>query len=220
MRRGSALWACMLAGLLLTTAARAQEAKDDEKKTDDKKTAVEPVPSGFRSFIVSDERFDPKNVRNRTAKMHDLVTENGLNPVVAIFARTVPAGEDAPLSKLVKQLNAYVTKYRASRAAAFVIFLTLEKEYPDDESRSMKADAVKALADQLKATMVPFGLAAGKSPMTEAWKIGETDELTVIVYHRMKLVKRWTFSADKPPTEEEIKDILAVAEQEAKVGGK
>jgi hypothetical protein len=215
MRRGATIWACVLAGLL-TSAAVAQ----DEKKPDEKAPAAEPVPASFRAYIVSDERFDPKNVRNRTAKMHDLVTDNGLNPVVAVFARTVPAGEDAPLAKLVKQLNAYVQKYRASRAAAFVQFLTLEKEYPEDETRAEKSAAVKALAEQLKATLVPFALAAGKSPTTEAWKIGEGDDLTVIVYHRMKLVKKWGFSADKPPTEDDIKEILAVAEKEAKVGGK
>ncbi len=219
MRRRSAFGACLLAGLL-TAAAFAQDEKKDDKKADDKAPAAEPVPASFRAFIVSDERFDPKNVRNRTAKMHDLVTDNGLNPVVAVFARTVPAGEDAPLAKLVKQLNAYVQKYRASRAAAFVQFLTLEKEYPEDETRAEKAAAVKALAEQLKATLVPFAIAAGKSPTTEAWKIGEGDDLTVIVYHRMKLVKKWGFSADKPPTEDDIKEILAVAEKEAKVGGK
>lgn len=216
MRRGSTVWACGLAGLLLAAAAVAQ----DEKKADEKPPAADAVPANFRSFIVSDDRFDAKNVRNRTAKMHDLVTENGLNPVVAVFARSVPAGDDAPLAKLVKQLNTHVAKYRASRAAAFVLFLTLEKEYPDDETRADKAAAVKAVADQLKAAGVPFGLAAGKSPVVDAWKLGETDDITVVVYHRMKVVKKWSFAADKPPTDDDIKEILAVAEKEAKVGGK
>lgn len=208
MRRGTA---GILGLALIAVSAAAQE----EKKAD----AVG-VPSSFRSYIASDLRFDPKNVRNRTAKMHDLVTENGLNPVVAVFARTAPEGADSPLAKLVKGLDDYVKNYRASRAAAFVIFLTLEKEYPDDETRSAKAMAASTFLGATKATGVPVGVAAGKSPMVDAWKLGEADDITVVVYHRMKVVKSWTFTAEKPPTEDDIKAILAAAEAEAKVGGK
>ena len=57
------------------------------------------VPSTFRAFLVTDSRFPPlkegegkdatevPNPLNRSGKIHCLVCENGLAPVVAIFVR-------------------------------------------------------------------------------------------------------------------------------------
>lgn len=220
MRRGRMVGAVGLAGLL-AAAAVGQDGKPADP------AAEKAVPGTFRSFIAADDRFPPKDGREdgrgRAGKMHCLVVEAGLNPACAVLTRTDPAKAAAgPLGTLVKQLNGVVQKNRANNAAAYVIFLTLDKPYPEDETRAEKAAAVKALADQLKAPGVPFGLAAGaKEPAPgslTAWEVGDADETVVVVYRRMKVVKQWKFPADKPPTDEDIKAIVDAFEKEAKGG--
>jgi hypothetical protein len=176
-----------------------------------------PVPGTFRAFIVTDFRTDPgKDARNRTGRMHDLVTENGLNPVLAIFSRTTPEKADVPLARLILRANSLVTQFRADRFGAYVIFLTLTKEYPDDDQRKAKADAVDGFAKQVKASGVPFGLAAGAGEAATKFGLKEGQDLTVVFYHRMKVVKTWSFTAEKPPTDDEIKQIEAAVAAEIK----
>ena len=203
MRRGRMVGAVGLVALLAAAAVGQGEA----------------VPAGFRSYIAADDRFPPKDERTRAGKMHDLVVESGLNPACAVFTRTDPAKAAAgPLGSLVKQLDGIVQKNRAANAAAFVVFLTLDKPYPDAEDRAAKAAAVKALADQVKASGVPFGLASGakEADPLAAWKIGDADETVVVVYRRMGVVRRWAFPADKPPTDEDVKAVADEFEKAAK----
>ncbi|MCZ2343301.1 MAG: hypothetical protein LC104_16130 [Bacteroidales bacterium] len=190
------------------------------------------VPSTFRSFIASDLRYPAESVRNRQAKMHCLICEAGLNPVIAVFARTDPATltADTPLGKLIQTLGrptadkdpgGFVAKHRAANAAAFVLFLTLDKPYPSDDRgeavkglvRDEQAQALRNAAEQLKAPGVPLALAATASPATEAWKLDPAQEITVVVYNRMRIVKRWEFNADHPLNDEAIADILKTGEQ-------
>ena len=168
---------------------------------------VASVPGNFRSFVATDERFDKGSLRNRAGKMHCLVSDNGLYPVVAVFSRTTPDKTDAGLSKLVARLDKLVVDHRAERLGAFVIFLTLGKEYPEDDQRDVKAKAAADLSAQLKSGNVPFGVAAAKSDAVAAWEIQDADDLTVILYSKMKIVKKWTFAADKPIGDEEAKAI-------------
>ncbi len=165
------------------------------------------VPGNFRSFVVTDERFDKGSLRNRAGKMHCLVSDNGLYPVVAVFSRTTPDKTDAGLSKLVVRLDKLVVDHRAERLGAFVIFLTLGKEYPEDDQRDIKAKSAADLSAQLKTGNVPFGVAASKSDAVSAWEIADADDLTVTLYSKMKIVKKWTFAADKPIGDEEAKAI-------------
>src|SRR5688572_9825695 len=93
----------LAAGLLLAAAAAAQEPKVDPKADPKAASTAQPgewVPATFRAFLVADGRFPPKvpqptkaedrDPRDRTRKIHDLVGENGLSPVVAIFVRPDP----------------------------------------------------------------------------------------------------------------------------------
>lgn len=172
------------------------------------------VPGTFRSFIVSDERTDAKNPRNRTNKMHDLVTENGLYPVVAIFSRTTPATPDAPVANLARGLDSLVNKYRADRLGGFAVFLTLTKPYPEDDQRDARAKAVKDLSAQLKLQGVPMSVAAGEGEQIAKWGIADGHDLTIVMYQQLQVKHLWTFAPDKPPTEEEIKTILDTIDQE------
>jgi len=227
---------------LLTLAAAAQEGKGP--------AAGQPgafVPSTFRAFIVTDDRWPPKvnppvkpddrDPKDRTGKIHDLVTENGLNPVVAIFVRTDlgKVTPDAGALRLARAVNGLISQpvYRGSRLAGFVMFLQLEGgtktvglkdkaggekkvemdlEYPDDERRDEYAAKIRDLSNAVKTPHVPFGLAPKQSRSAVAFGLKETDEVTVIIYNRLKVVKRWEFPADGP-TDEQIKQITAATEE-------
>jgi hypothetical protein len=86
------------------------------------------VPTTFRSLIVYDGRFTADDPRNRQDKIHCLVCENGLAPVVAVFAKQVPSGADTPLGKLLKALQPLIPKYRGDRFGSYVIFLRTSDE--------------------------------------------------------------------------------------------
>jgi hypothetical protein len=238
----------LLAGAGL--AARGQEPADKVP------VPADAVPSAFRMFLVTDDRFDPlkdaennllkdKNgepipsPKNRPNKIHCLVCEYGLNPVVAVFVRpdAKTLGPDSGVAKLAKRLNAVIPKNRADKLSGFVAFLNLEggtkvvtvktkradgteveekveqdKEYPDDEKRAEYADAVKSLARALDGVRyVPFGLAPATSKALTAWGVGP-DEVTVVVYNRMRRFGEvWRFPKVADLTDEKIDEVLKAA---------
>ena len=209
------------------------------------------VPATFRAFLVTDSRFPPvkegegkdakdlPNPLNRTGKIHCLVCENGLAPVVAVFVRNEAGslGADSGVAKLAKNLNALIPKYRADKLAGFVMFLNLEggkqsikipgaeggtettltvdKEYPDEsyEKRDKYAADIRKLAEAVNTPYVPFGLAPNKSDSVTGWKIGEKDDVTVIVYYKMRMVGQpWRFAKAADLTDEKVAEILKSAE--------
>jgi len=205
------------------------------------------IPSAFRAFLVTDGRFPPIKLegkepqpdpRNRTGKIHCLVCENGLAPVIAIFVRADPQSlvRDKGVADLVLKANKMISKpeYRAYKMAAFVMFLRLEGgiknvtvkmiqdgaeveskidqnlEYPDDEKRDEYASKIRDFATGLNAPNVPFGLAADKSKALDEW-VGKdnTDEVTVVVYYRMRTVgKPWRFPKADDLNDEKVNEIL------------
>jgi hypothetical protein len=235
-----------LAGLILSfcVAAPAQEAKT--------KLPDNVIPAAFRAFLVVDGRFPPTktadgmeqvDARNRTGKLHCLVCENGLAPVIAVFVRLrgdakATLATDKGVGDLVKRTNALIPKYRADKLASFVMFLRLEGgtkvvtlkslkdkmevetkveqdlEYPDedDEKREKYTEDIRDYAKALATPNVPFGLAAEKSKAVTEWGIKEGDEVTVVVYYRMRVVKRWAFKTPDALTENDVTEILKVAE--------
>lgn len=211
------------------------------------------IPATFRMFLVTDKRFEPlkdaegkflkgpggKEVpspKNREGKIHCLVCEYGLNPVVAIFVRADAKmlGPDDGVGKLVKGVDALIPKYRADKLAAFVAFLRLEGgtktvtikvkaadgseveekveqdlEYPDDEKRDVYANDVRDLANGLNVPNIPFGLAPEKSKSVAAWDVKDTDEVTVVLYYRMRQVGQpWRFAKLSDLTDTKKDEIL------------
>lgn len=229
------------------------------------------VSTTFRAFIVTDDRWppevDPKtqkktpDPKDRTNKIHDLVTEFGLNPTIAIFVRTdldklkgdATAGRFG-VGKLATEVNNLLTDkvhngvYKGARLAGFVMFLRLDffeavldqetgavkksdkqtgwtklvtvknadgtetkvemdKEYPDDEFRDDYSSKVRDLSNAVKAQYIPFGLTAMQSKAAAKMGIKPTAEVTVILYDKLKVVKRWEFGAEGP-TDEQVKEII------------
>ncbi|VTT99898.1 unnamed protein product [Gemmataceae bacterium] len=241
---------------------RDEKKAPDEPKTPalDLKLEVPPdaIPGTFRMFLVKDGRFEPlKDVdgkllkgptgkdipspKNREGKIHCLVCENGLAPMVAVFVRTGgdKVGPDTGVGKLAKNLNTLVPKYRADKLSGFVAFLQTQPgtkvvtvknkrpdgseyeekveadmEYPDDEGRDKFATDILGAADGLNVPNVPFGLAAQKSKALTAWGVGDNDEVTVVVYYRMRRVGQpFVFAKAEDLTDEKVNEILKTAER-------
>ena len=142
------------------------------------------------------------------------------------------------VGKLAAEMNKLMTlpEYRGAKLAGFAIFLKvdgpqksvtlvnpdksmtvveLDAEYPDDEKRDLYRDDIRDLANGIKAPNVVFGLAPAKSKAAVAWGIAD-DEVTVVIFNRIRVVNRWKFKADAGPTDEEIKQILAALDESVK----
>lgn len=68
--------------------------------------------------------------------------------------------------------------------------------------------AVRVLADQPAAPKVPFGLAAKSDDQTAAWGIKDDSDLVVVLYNRMRVVKRWEFQQGAPPSDAQLQEIV------------
>ncbi len=196
--------------LLFSTLASAQEGAAVKPLK-----AGDPIPQTFRAFLAADQRFEKDSPKNRPKKLHDLVTDNGLNPVLVAFVRTAPAA-DTPAAKLARAMSGLVTTFKPERLGAFMLFITLDKEYQLEENRDPKAEAAANLSAQLQSGNVPFGLAAKESDATKAWGLSANEEIVVIYYNRMIVQKVWTFAADKLPTDDDIKAIQSCVETQLK----
>lgn len=185
--------------LLLSTPAFAQVGEKSLKVGD-------AMPGPFRTFVVADGRFDAKSPNLRTGKLHCFICEAELNPTVAVFSRTAAAAE-TPALKVAGTLNELVNAHRADRFGAFVVFITLAKDYQEQVGRDDKAKEVRDVAAQAKLTGVPFCLAAGKSTATDLYGLQESDDLTIIFFDRMKVIQKWTFTVEKPPTADDLKKL-------------
>lgn len=221
--RKSFLTAASLLTVSLTTldhvVAQPQEKTQENKPATAKESAGlkvgESVPGPFRMFIAADERLEPKSPNNRTDRMHCFVCESELNPTIFVFTRTA-ISETSPGVKVAQALNGLVNEYRSDKLGAYVAFLTLADEYPNEKDRDNKAKAVKDIATQVKTTNVPFGLAAGKSAQTDLFGLKETDETTIVFFDRTKIVKVWTFTADQAPSETDMKAVVDTVKKQLK----
>lgn len=190
----------------------------------------EAIPSNFRAYLVNDDRFEKGSPRNRPRKMHDLVSEYGLNPVLAAFSRTAPAA-DTPVEKLALEMGDLVAEFKAQRLGSMMIFLTLDNEFPAEDNTDKKAekkaetvdafwrhlDGKMPVVDDAKKEKRRVGVPMGLAPKTAAasWGLG-IEDLIVVYYDRMTVKKTWSFTAEKPLTAEDIKSIRSTVESELK----
>ena len=199
----------MLCGILIGTGLAQDKADPASKQA--------AVPGGFRMYLVADGRYDVKDDKNRVGKLHDAVTEYGLNTTIGVFIRGVPKEMDDPAIAVLKKQQDLAMKYRAKRLAAFAVFLALTKDYADDDSRDTRITEIGNLAKGANVPLVSIGLAEAtivdKDDVVKAskqvtdWSIGNDDSITIVLYHRLKIIKRWKFAADKPPNDKEFQEL-------------
>lgn len=179
---------CGVAVWLLAGVAAAQPKPADTPPQDPKS-----IPGTFRTFIVLDQRTDPKDLkgkRNVTGFQHDLVVANDLNPTVAVFSRSVPKEGDDTLAKLVGKLKELTVTHRQIDLGAYLFFPVLDKVYADDAKSKATADALKKWGEALAVGGVVIGLCEKDSDQTKAWKLPDTG-VVIVFYNKLKVVKRW-----------------------------
>ncbi|MBX7106590.1 MAG: hypothetical protein K1X57_21115 [Gemmataceae bacterium] len=184
--------------------------------------AVEPgevLPGPFSAYIVAGgpkppasepvQTEDRQNFADptRVGKHADLVTRFGLDPTVAVFTRESPA-DDAPLGKLLKQLDLAVAKNKNNRLRAFGVFLRLKDDFLKDDDRIPQAKAVEALATKAELKLVPLALDQAESARTKSWKLGADDQTTILLYENHRVKAKFTFTADKPLDDAGVQTVL------------
>jgi hypothetical protein len=212
------------------TEPEAKKVDPDPKKTEPEPKKVDPdpkkvdstsVPRGFRMYLVADGRFELKDERYRVGKLHDPVTEYGLKTVIGVFVRGIPKEGNDPVVAVMKRQQELAKKYEAQRLAGFVAFLALKKDFAADDDRYKQIAEVSAIAKGAETPLLSIGLAeltiakeggdaegaVQTPPQVAAWDIGPEDAITIVFYHRFKIVKRWKFPVERPPTEADLKDI-------------
>lgn len=194
MRISRLVMVCGFAACLLP-AALAQPKPGDPPPV----KSADAVPGTFRSYIVLDQRTDPKDPkgkRNVTGFQHDLIVGNELNPTVAVFARTQATKADEPVAVLVGKLKELATTHKTLDLGAYLFFPILDKSYTDDPKAAATGDALKKWAEGVAVGPVVVGLCEKESEQTKAWNLPADQGVTIVFYNRMKVVKRWDLAAD------------------------
>ncbi|WP_020472536.1 hypothetical protein [Zavarzinella formosa] len=194
------------------------------------------ILEGFRAYVVNEPRYAPNELRNRTGKMEDLVCDHGLNPVIAVFSRTIPADASHPLNVLVAKLDALGDNYVNRRLGTYLVFLALKDEYRKDETRDARISEIQRFVKEATPKRTTIGLAeATETPdgtnqaaipaQVTSMGIGADDDLVIVLYQRFIVVKRWKFKADAPPSEAllteltgEVAKLLGPVKKRANIG--
>lgn len=197
-----------LFGLLLLGVAGGSLAQE-KAATKPEKSAI---PRGYRVYLVTDSRYDSKDVRNRVGKLHDPVTEHGLFTVLGVWCRSIPTTKDDPLVKVAARVESLANSYEQKKLGAFVAFMVLKKDFEDDDDRYSRMTEISNLSKDWK--LLQAGLSEQTSAQNAAWQLDAKNEdmtfknqITVVLYNRFKVEKRWDFTAEKPPTDADLKEI-------------
>lgn len=130
--------------------------------------AEEPFKSGPQPGTDLGESFEPLNVTGAHAgDRHCLVCENGLNPVVMIFAREP---SDA-LMALLRRVDAATTEHRAAGLGSFVVFLSDKEGLDQQLVAAAKKNAFKQVILSID---VPEG--------PDGYKVAKEADVTVVLY--------------------------------------
>lgn len=128
----------------------------------------EPVKSGPQVGKELPGTFKPVNVTGPDAgKTTCIFCEYGEDPVVMVFARE----SSAPLTQLIKQLDATTAKNKASNLASCVIFLSSDQGLPKQ---------LKELAGQEKIEKTILRTYSPDGP--KSYNLAKDAEVTVLLY--------------------------------------
>lgn len=175
------------------------------------------VTQGFRAYIVAEPRFKEPDVRNRTGKLQDLVTDYGLNPTIAVFSRTIPADANHPLAALVHKLDDLTSEdaFKDRRLGAFMVFLALKNEFRKDDTRDTRIKEISQFVSGVMPQRVTVGLAEATVTPDDAAQsfvpdqvikmgIAPEDDVVIVFYDKFHVIKRWRFKAGSPPGEADL----------------
>ncbi len=133
-------------------------------------SAAEPFRSGPQPKEMLPGVFEPLNINGPNAgEAHCLVCENGLNPVVMIFAREV----SDPLVRLLSRVEAATAKHQNQNLGSFVVFLG-------------DADALRPKLEKLakEKGFKHLILSVEKPEGPEGFNVARDADVTVVLYSR------------------------------------
>jgi hypothetical protein len=163
---------------------------------DEDKTGTEPgnlLPGPFHPYNVTGER---------KGKLHCLVCEYGLKPVVLIFTREAPTAE-GPVTKLAQALDEAIATDQTNTLRSFVVYVTDDKDVAELE----KTLGEWAGAAKLKSVAVAFD---NDPDDLKAYDLDKDAAVTVLVYEKLRMVKQFPSGKEKLG-ENDIKAIVAAA---------
>ncbi len=192
-------------------------------------TASDEIKQGFQAYVIVEPRFDVKDVRNPIGTKDkpgrnpvDLVTENGLQPVIAVFSRVIPADAGHPLAALVKKLDELcgTKEYKLRRLSAYLVFLSLKDEFRKDPTFDNRVKEVNQFASGVMPKFTTMALAeASETPdgteqplipaQVQAMGIAPEDDFVIVFYKDLHVIKRWKFKASNPPGPDDLKALEA-----------
>jgi hypothetical protein len=164
--------------------------------------AAEPVKSGLQPGERLSAVFEPLNVTGPHAgEPHCLVCENGLSPVVMIFARE-PSEQ---LVNLLAKMDAATVKHRKAELGSFVVFLSEKKGLDKELSEVAKKRELKQMVLSIDAPAGP-----------EGFEVSKDADVTVVLYREHLVKANHAFrkgDLDAKAIEKIVADIPKILEQ-------
>jgi hypothetical protein len=137
-------------------------------------TAAQPLKSGLQPGSKITTIFEPVNITGEHAgEPYCLICENGLSPVVMVFARDI----NEPVLKLATQLDEATAKHRDKELGSFVVFLNEQESLAKRAAEAAKSRGLKRIV-----------LSTYGSDGPEGFDVAQDADLTVVLYreHEVK----------------------------------
>jgi hypothetical protein len=140
---------------------------------------AEPVKSGLQPGEKITTIFEPVNINGEHAgEPYCLICENGLSPVVMIFARST----SEPLVKLLGKLEEACLKHKDQELGSFVVFLSESEKLRDELAALSKQNGYKRV---VLSTFEPGG--------PDGFHVAGDAEVTVVLYREHEVKGNHTF---------------------------
>ncbi|MFN4257912.1 MAG: hypothetical protein ACK4RK_01340 [Gemmataceae bacterium] len=156
--------------------------------------AAEGLRSGPQPGDKLPSAFHPLNVTGEFAgKKHCLVCENGLNPVVMIFAREV----SEPLVQLIAKVDEVTAQNRQNEMGSFVVFLSFDEDLEEQLPKLAKEKKLKHLILSIDHPAGP-----------QDYQVAQAADVTVVLYTDHEVKANHAFKKGEL-TDKAIERILA-----------
>lgn len=193
------LISCLLLSILIGMSA-ADDPPADKKsppaKKEEASSKKDSTPLKVGNNLPS--TFHPYNVTGpHKQRFHCLISEHGLDPMVAIFYKGVDSGE--PLPKLLERLDTAITKNADAHLGAFLVFLP--DDLPDvsgskennqdansknDDARAELEKRIEQAGADMKLKNVVLCLDT-KADVAK-YRLSDENLVTVVLYKKLKIV--------------------------------
>jgi hypothetical protein len=163
-------------------------AQDKDKPAPKNQGKDKPAPKQGGLSVNEDVpgTFEPYNVNGKyKGRFHCLVTQNGLNPVAALFVRGTDDLE--ALGTLLQKIDEAAKKNEKSRLASFAVFV--DEKVPDvvgnDDERENAAKKLDEVGQKLERVVI----ALASKDQLEKYRLDQDAEITLVLYNKLKVVE-------------------------------